>query len=97
MYQFIGVINDEKVHGLESILSYMNETSFCKDDPAMNEHRYRVTKQLYNEEAHNIYNIDKTKTYNITNNRCTDEHDYNKKQKVNNNIANHVSKQKHYI
>ena len=32
-----------------------------------------ITKKQYNEETHSIYNIDKTKTYNIKNNRYTDE------------------------
>ena len=35
MYQLIGIINDEQVPGLESILNYMNEYLFSKDDPAM--------------------------------------------------------------
>ena len=30
MYQLIGIINDEKVHGLERILKYMNENSLAK-------------------------------------------------------------------
>ena len=38
--QFIGPINDEKVGGLESLLNYMNENFFTKDDPAVNEHHY---------------------------------------------------------
>ena len=69
MYQFIGDINDTKVGGLESLLNYMNENFFSKDDPAINEHHYRITKTQYNEETHNIYNIDKSKTFNIKNNR----------------------------
>ena len=28
MYQFIGTINDEEVGGLESLLTYMNDSSF---------------------------------------------------------------------
>ena len=43
MYQFIGVTNDETVSGLESILNYMNDNLFNKDEPAINEHRYRIT------------------------------------------------------
>ena len=73
MYQLIGMINDEKI-GLESLLNYMNEHLFSKDDPAINEHQYHITTKQYNEETHNIYNIDKTKTYHIKNNRYTDEH-----------------------
>ena len=38
MYQFIGPTNDEKVGGLESLLSYMSENVYSKDDPAINEH-----------------------------------------------------------
>ena len=34
MYQFIGDANDTKVGGLESLLNYMNENFFTKDDPA---------------------------------------------------------------
>ena len=45
MYQFICIINDEKVPGLASILNYMNENLFSKDDPAINEHRYHIIKQ----------------------------------------------------
>ena len=45
MYQFIGDINDTKVGGLESLLNYMNEHFFNKDDPAINEHHYHITKK----------------------------------------------------
>ena len=69
MYQFIGPINDAKVGGSESLLSYMNENFFSKYDPAINEHHYHITKKQYNEEANNIYNIDKSKTFNIKNKR----------------------------
>ena len=36
----------------------MNESVFNKDDPAINEHKWFITKgkQQYNEETHNIYN-----------------------------------------
>ena len=78
MYQFIGPINDDKVGGLGSLLNYMNENFYSKDDPAINEHNYHITKKHYNEETHNTYNIDKSKSYNINNNRYTDEHYYNK-------------------
>ena len=44
MYQFIGIINDEKVGGLESLLNHMNENLFSKDGPAINEHHYHITK-----------------------------------------------------
>ena len=74
MYQFIGDINDEKVAGLESLLNYLNENFFTKDDPAINEHHYHITKKQYNEDIQNIYNMDKSKTFNIKNNRFLNEH-----------------------
>ena len=37
----------------------MNGNFFSKDEPAINEHHYRITKKQYNEEANNIYNTDK--------------------------------------
>ena len=92
MYQFIGDINDEKVGGLESLLSYMNENFFTKDDPAINEHHYRITKQQYNEEANNIYNIDKNKTFNIKDYRLLNEQCLHKKQSINISIINSITK-----
>ena len=87
MYQCIGIINDEKVPGLESILNYTNEHFFNKDGPAINEQHYHITKTQYNEETHNIYNTATTNTYNIQNNIYiyiyTDEHYYNTPQNVN--------------
>ena len=77
MYQLIGIINDERVPGLENIFNYINENCFSKDEPAINAHHYHIAKQQYNEETHNIYSIYKTKTYNIKHNRYTDEHYYN--------------------
>ena len=68
---------------------------FSKDDPAINEHHYRITEKQY-EETPNIYNTDKTKTYNIKSNRYTDKHYYNKAQHANHNITNNISK-KHYL
>ena len=44
MYQFIGDINDTKVAGLESLLNCMSENFFTKDDPAITEHHYHITK-----------------------------------------------------
>ena len=96
MYQFIGDINDDKVGGLESLLNYMNENFFSKDDPAINEHHYHITKKQYSTDIHNIYNTDKSKTYNIKNNRYTDEHYYHKKQNINNSITNNITKKRYY-
>ena len=45
MYQFLGDINDTKVAGLASLLNYMNENLFSKDEPAVNEHYYNITKK----------------------------------------------------
>ena len=57
----------------------MNENFFSNDDPTINEHHYHITKKKqHNEEAHNIYNVDKSKPFNIKNNRYTDERYFNK-------------------
>ena len=34
-----------KVGGLESLLKYMTENFSTKDDPAINEHHYHITKK----------------------------------------------------
>ena len=81
MYQLIGDINDTKVGGAESLLNYMNGNFFTKGDPAVNEHRYHITKKQYNEETNNIYNIDKSKTFNIKSNICLNEQYFHKKEK----------------
>ena len=96
MYQFNGDINDTKVAGLESLLNYMNENFFSKDEPAVNEHQYHVTKKQYTEETHNIYNIDKSKSYNIKHNLCIDEHHYHKKTSLNNSTINNITKKEYY-
>ena len=60
----------------------MNENFFNKDDPAINEHHYHITKKQYNEETNNIYNIDKSKTFNIKNNRFFNEAYFHKERKT---------------
>ena len=93
MCQFIGDTNDTKVGGLESLLNYMNENFFSKDDPAVNEHHYHITEKQDNEETNNIYNIDKSKTSNIKINIFLNEqHFRNKKQNINNSIINITKK-----
>ena len=92
MYQFIGVFNDNKVPGLESVLSYMNENFVSKDEPAVNEHHYHITKKQHNEDIHNIYNIYKNKSYSMKNNRYTDGPYYHKKQFINHSIVNNITK-----
>ena len=91
MYQFIGDINDEKAGGLESLLNYMIENFFTKDDPAINEHHYHITKKQYSEETNNIYNIDRSRTFNIKNNRLNEQY-FLKKQNINNSIMNNITK-----
>ena len=59
MYRFICDINDTKAGGLESLLNYMKENFFSKDEPAVTEHHYHITKRQYDEETNIIYNIDK--------------------------------------
>ena len=44
MYQFLGDINNTKVAGLESVLSYINDNFFSKADPAVNELFYNTIK-----------------------------------------------------
>ena len=81
MYQFVGDIDDTKVGGLESLLNYMNENFFSKDNPAVNSHNYHRTTKKYHEDIHNIYNIDKSKTFNIKNNMFLNEQYLHKKTK----------------
>ena len=83
-----------QVGGLESLLNYMNQNFFIKDDPAINEHHYHITKKQYNEETHNIYNIDKSKPFNIKNNMFLNEQYFHKKQNINNSIINGITKTK---
>ena len=45
MYQFKGKITDDRVPGLESLLNYMTENFFSKDEAAVNEHHYHITKK----------------------------------------------------
>ena len=78
MYQFIGDTNDTKVGGLDSFLNYMTGNFFGKDEPAINEHHYHITKKQYNEEIHNIYNIDKNKTFNTKTHIFLTEQHFNK-------------------
>ena len=92
MYQFIGDINDTQVGGSESLLNYLNENLFTKDDPAINEHHYHITKKQYNEETNNIYNIDKNKTFNTKNDIFLTEQYLHKKQYITNSIINNITK-----
>ena len=92
MYQPIGITDDENVGGLEPLLNYMNENCSSKDDPAINEHHCNITKDNTTKRhiTHRIYIKPK-------HNRYTDEHCYNNKQNVNNNITNNISKRNHYL
>ena len=65
MYQLTGIIKDTKVGGLESLLNYMNENFFNKNEPAVNEHNYHITRKRYNQDltTHNIRNVDKSRYY----------------------------------
>jgi len=94
MYQFIGPINDTKVGGLESLLNYMNENFFSKDEPAVNEHHYHITRKQYNQDfsTHNINIIDKSKKYKINNHSYNDNHIYNKRHYTTNEITNNITK-----
>ena len=81
MYQFNGDTNDTKVGGLESLLNYMNESFFSKDEPAVDEHHFHITRKLYNQDfsTHNIYNVDKSKSYKTKNHNFNDTHFHNQK------------------
>ena len=97
MYQFIGEINDTKVGGLESLLNYMNENFFSKDEPAVNEHHYHITRKQYNQDCstHSIYNIDKSKQFKINNHSYNDNIIHNKRQYISNDITNNITKKYH--
>ena len=56
----------------------MNENFFSKNEPAVIEHRYHITKKQYNEDIHNIYNLGKSKSYKTNNHNFIDTHSYNK-------------------
>ena len=51
-----------------------------------------ITKKQYNEEENNIYNIDKSKTFNIKSNRFLNEQYFHTKQNINNSIINNITK-----
>ena len=74
MYQFIADINDTKVAGLEPLLNHMNENFFSKDEPAVNEHHYHITRKHHNQDfsTHNIYNVGKSKPYKTNNHNFND-------------------------
>ena len=84
-----------KVGGLESLLNYVNENFFSKDDPAINEHHYHITKKQYNEATHNIYNIDQSKTFNIKSNRLNEQY-FHKRQNINNSKINNKKQKEYY-
>ena len=70
MYQFISIPNDEHICGLEPLLKYMNEHFSVKTTQPYTNISIPLQTKQYNEETHNMYNIDKTTAYNITH-RCT--------------------------
>ena len=70
----------------------MNENFFSKDDTAINEHHYHRTKKQYNEEIHNICNVDKNKAFNTKNNIFLTEQHSSKNQNVDNSITNNITK-----
>ena len=50
--------------------------------------------QLYNQDfsTHNIHNVDKSKSYKTINHNFIDNNLYNKKQSINNDITNYITK-----
>ena len=93
LYQFTGDINDTKVAGLESLLNYMNENFFSKDEQQVYDRQYNITKKQYINETNNIYNIDTSKSYKINNHNFNDTH-YYKKTAIHHPTFNELYKQK---
>ena len=91
MYQFIVDINGTKVAGLEPLLNCMSENFLSKNEPAVNEHHCHITKQQYNEDIHDIYNIDKSKSYKLNKHNFNDTHYYNKNQFITNHLTNYMA------
>ena len=92
MYQFTGDIDDTKVAGLESLLNYINENFFNKDEQQVYGRQYNITKKQYINDINNIYNIDKSKSYKIHNHNFNDAHYYNKQQSITQHLTNYISK-----
>ena len=100
MYQLIGIINDGKVPGLESVLNDM-KIFFSKDDPAINEHHYHIILKNNTTKRHITYTIQIKPKHIILTIICmyvyiyiyvyTDGHYYNKTRNVNNNITNNTN------
>ena len=78
MYQFIGPTNDEKVLALEPVLTYMSENHYSKDEPAINQHNYYITRKQHNPDfsTHSIYNVDKSTSYKTKNHNFNDTYFY---------------------
>ena len=94
MCQFIGPINGTKVGGLESLLNYMNENFCSKDELAVNEHHYHITRKRYNQEfsTHSLYNIGKSKHYKKSFHNFNGNHFNTKKQFITNEVSNYMAK-----
>ena len=93
MCQFIGEIYDTKVGGLESLLNYVNDNSFNKDNPSVNEHHYHITRKQYNQyfTTHSIHNVVKNKSYKTNNHNSNDIHSV-KEQLITNNLTQYITK-----
>ena len=80
--------------GLESLSNFMGEKYYSKDEPAVNEHRYHTTRKQYNQDftKHNIYNVDKSKSYKTNNRNFNDNNFYNRNQLITNNLTNYITK-----
>ena len=94
MYQLIGIMHDGQMLGLESMFNFMNEHFFSKDDPAINEHHYHITKNNTKKHiSYTRYIKPKHITLKITDVQMSI---IAISTKANNNITNDTSKQ-HYI
>ena len=93
-FEFDGVIDDNHIPGLESILDYLHNNYYNKLDPAITNNYFNVNKHL-----HNIYNdnyitnkIDKRKNINNYNHNINETNIVQKKNFTTNNITNNINK-----
>ena len=92
-YEFDGIIDDNYVPGLESILDFINTNFYNKLDPATTNNIFNVSKKLYNISNDNYITnkIDRRKTINNYNHNIHENHTLQKKAFINNNMTNNIS------
>ena len=72
----------------------MNENCFSRDNPAMNEHHYHITRKQYNQDftTRNIYNVDKSKYNKKSYHKFSDIQFNTKKQFITNGMSKYITK-----